>query len=109
MLRVPDYPQVLRFVGDIMTVNGTAYPVLVVKRRKYRFRFLDASLARIYEFKLMSSTQGPKAAKDLNLKGGTVAVIPGFQGVSDDGRVATLGRGGSDTSAVAIAVALEAE
>jgi hypothetical protein len=42
------------FVGDIFTVNGTAYPVLEVKRRKYRFRFLDASVARIYEFKLMS-------------------------------------------------------
>src|SRR3546814_13674895 len=32
---------------------------------------------------------------------GEVAVIPGFQGMMDDGRVATLGRGGSDTSAVA--------
>ncbi|WP_240987162.1 multicopper oxidase domain-containing protein [Arthrobacter sp. Soil736] len=50
------------FVGDIFTVNGTAYPVMEVKRRKYRFRFLDASLARIYEFKLMSSTKGPKTA-----------------------------------------------
>ena len=42
-----------------MTVNGTANPVLEVKRRKYRFRFLDASISRIYEFKLMASTQGP--------------------------------------------------
>lgn len=57
------------FVGDIFTVNGTAYPVLEVKRRKYRFRFLDASVARIYEFKLMSSTQGPRAAKDLGYSG----------------------------------------
>ncbi|MDQ1628974.1 MAG: hypothetical protein QOI54_2718 [Actinomycetota bacterium] len=57
------------FVGDIFTVNGKAYPTLTVERRKYRFRFLDASLARIYEFKLMSSTQGPKAAKDLGYKG----------------------------------------
>ena len=32
------------FVGDIFTVNGTAYPVLEVKRRKYRFRFLDCSI-----------------------------------------------------------------
>jgi FtsP/CotA-like multicopper oxidase with cupredoxin domain len=53
------------FVGDLFTVNGTAFPVLKVKRRKYRFRFLDASVSRIYEFQLMSSTQGPKAAKDL--------------------------------------------
>ena len=57
------------FVGDIFTVNGTAYPVLEVKRRKYRFRFLDASLARIYEFKLMSSTQGPKSSVSLGYSG----------------------------------------
>jgi FtsP/CotA-like multicopper oxidase with cupredoxin domain len=52
------------FVGDIFTVNGTAYPVLEVKRRKYRLRFLDASIARIYELSLMSSTGGPVASKD---------------------------------------------
>ncbi len=53
------------FVGDIFTVNGTAFPVLEVDRRKYRFRFLDCSISRIYEFQLMTSTNGPKAAKDL--------------------------------------------
>ncbi|MFZ4606496.1 MAG: aspartate kinase [Caulobacter sp.] len=37
---------------------------------------------------------------------GEIAVIAGFQGVTRDGRIATLGRGGSDTSAVAIAAAL---
>ena len=40
---------------------------------------------------------------------GEIAVIPGFQGVSDDGRVTTLGRGGSDTSAVAVAAAVKAD
>ena len=50
------------FVGDVFTVNGTAYPVVEVKRRKYRLRFLDASIARIYELKLMTSTAGPKTA-----------------------------------------------
>jgi FtsP/CotA-like multicopper oxidase with cupredoxin domain len=60
------------FVGDVFTVNGQAYPVMEVKRRKYRLRFLDASISRIYEFKLMSSTQGPKsAAQDLKLSGDT--------------------------------------
>ena len=39
---------------------------------------------------------------------GEIAVIAGFQGVTRDGRIATLGRGGSDTSAVAIAAALDA-
>ena len=40
---------------------------------------------------------------------GLHAVIAGFQGLSPEGRITTLGRGGSDTSAVAFAAALEAE
>lgn len=40
---------------------------------------------------------------------GQVAVIAGFQGIGPDDRVTTLGRGGSDTSAVAIAAAIEAD
>jgi aspartate kinase len=40
--------------------------------------------------------------------GGEIAVIAGFQGVTREGRITTLGRGGSDTSAVAIAAALKA-
>ncbi|MSP50512.1 MAG: aspartate kinase [Alphaproteobacteria bacterium] len=38
-----------------------------------------------------------------------VAVVAGFQGIAPDGRVTTLGRGGSDTSAVALAAALKAD
>jgi len=40
---------------------------------------------------------------------GEVPVVAGFQGVDDDGNITTLGRGGSDTSAVALAVALHAD
>ena len=40
---------------------------------------------------------------------GQVAVMAGFQGVADDHRITTLGRGGSDTSAVALAAALNAD
>ncbi len=43
------------------------------------------------------------------LNEGKVAVITGFQGVSPNGDITTLGRGGSDTSAVAVAIAIEAE
>ncbi len=42
------------------------------------------------------------------LEEGIIPVVPGFQGVTQDGRVTTLGRGGSDTSAVALAAALKA-
>lgn len=44
-----------------------------------------------------------------SMESGTVAVIPGFQGLSEEGRVSTLGRGGSDTSAVAVAAAIKAD
>jgi aspartate kinase len=43
------------------------------------------------------------------MQAGEVAVLPGFQGVSAEGRVTTLGRGGSDTSAVAVAAAIGAD
>jgi FtsP/CotA-like multicopper oxidase with cupredoxin domain len=57
------------FVGDIFTVNGTAYPVLKVKRRKYRMRFLDASISRIYDLSLMTSKNGPKLATQMGYTG----------------------------------------
>ncbi|MBY6265654.1 aspartate kinase [Azospirillum sp. 412522] len=44
-----------------------------------------------------------------SLQTGEVAVVAGFQGVSEQGRIATLGRGGSDTSAVALAAAVKAD
>jgi aspartate kinase len=46
---------------------------------------------------------------DRRLKFGHVAVVAGFQGIGIDGRITTLGRGGSDTSAVALAAALKAD
>ncbi len=43
------------------------------------------------------------------ISSGQVAVVAGFQGIGPDNRIATLGRGGSDTSAVAIAAAINAD
>jgi FtsP/CotA-like multicopper oxidase with cupredoxin domain len=57
------------FVGDVFTVNGKAYPVLKVKRRKYRLRFLGASIARIYELVIMRKRPGQ-----------TIEAVPGLQG-----------------------------
>ena len=50
---------------------------------------------------------GTTAIKN-SLSSSVVAVIPGFQGVSSENRLTTLGRGGSDTTAVALAAALKA-
>lgn len=43
------------------------------------------------------------------MQAGRVAVVAGFQGIGPDGRISTLGRGGSDTSAVAVAAAIKAD
>ena len=59
------------------------------------------SSARIQDL----SADGPAAC----LEGGEVAVVAGFQGLAPDGRITTLGRGGSDLSAVALAAALNAD
>src|SRR5690606_3325978 len=42
------------------------------------------------------------------LDSGRVVIVTGFQGIDDDGNITTLGRGGSDTSAVAVAAAMGA-
>lgn len=52
------------------------------------------------------SIDDAKVRKDLDA--GRIVIITGFQGVDADGNIATLGRGGSDTSAVAVAAALKA-
>jgi aspartate kinase len=54
-------------------------------------------------------TDVEKAGLDERLKAGQVCVVTGFQGISPAGRITTLGRGGSDTSAVALAAAVQAD
>ena len=49
------------------------------------------------------------AEVERRLAAGQVAVVAGFQGIGPDGRITTLGRGGSDTSAVALAAELKAD
>jgi aspartate kinase len=48
-------------------------------------------------------------ALNASLASGEVAVVPGFQGLAEGGGISTLGRGGSDTSAVALAAAVKAD
>ena len=61
------------------------------------------------------NTHGKAVIKDIktsnimdSLKRGYIAIVSGFQGISEDNRITTLGRGGSDTSAVALAAAFSA-
>ncbi|HWW70850.1 MAG TPA: aspartate kinase [Duganella sp.] len=55
----------------------------------------------------IQSIDNEKVNRDLD--DGKIVIITGFQGVDDNGNISTLGRGGSDTSAVAIAAAMKAD
>ncbi len=55
----------------------------------------------------ITDIDGDKLIERLEM--GQVAVVAGFQGLSPDNRISTLGRGGSDTSAVAVAAAIKAD
>ena len=44
-----------------------------------------------------------------SLEQGKIVIVAGFQGITDDGEITTLGRGGSDTTAVAMAAAIQAD
>ena len=62
------------------------------------------------------NTHGKAVIKDIktsnimgSLKRGYIAIVSGFQGISEDNRITTLGRGGSDTTAVALAAAFSAD
>jgi aspartate kinase len=58
----------------------------------------SARIVRIEEDKILAE-----------LKAGKIVVVPGFQGITEEGDITTLGRGGSDTTAVALAAALKAD
>jgi len=60
--------------------------------------FTRSRISRIEQHKIIQA-----------LDGGEVAIVAGFQGVDEQGNITTLGRGGSDTSAVALAAALKAD
>ena len=85
---------------------------LILQRQGYRARSWQG-----WQIPLKTTEQHGKARiKDIPedvlgpaIDGGEIAIVAGFQGIAPDGRIATLGRGGSDTTAVALAAALGAE
>jgi len=77
---------------DAVSVLGHQVPIVTDSA------FGKARISEIDETKILSE-----------LKQGKIVVVPGFQGVDDEGNITTLGRGGSDTTAVAVAAALKAD
>jgi aspartate kinase len=78
-----------------------------VKARSYTGWQVPVCTNSAYTKARIESIDETRVTQDLD--SGHVVVITGFQGIDDQGSITTLGRGGSDTSAVAIAAALKAE
>lgn len=62
------------FYGDVLTVNGRPWPTMQVKRRKYRFRILNASVSRSYLLSLSNGASMTVVATDAGLMPAPVAV-----------------------------------
>ncbi|MFH2119468.1 MAG: aspartate kinase [Pseudomonadota bacterium] len=85
-----------------IVLNGMGYPAKSFLGFQVRVRTDQAfKKARI----LSVDTEAIRA----ELKKGTIVVVAGFQGIDSENNITTLGRGGSDTSAVALAAALKAD
>ena len=100
---------VIAATGEQVTIGLLAMALLElgVKARSYTGWQADIVTNSSFNKARIISINETKLRADL--KEGFVAIVAGFQGIDDAGNVTTLGRGGSDTSAVALAAALKAD
>ncbi|HJO12456.1 MAG: aspartate kinase [Gammaproteobacteria bacterium] len=106
---IPREMDVLLSTGEQVTI---ALLSMALEKRGYSARSFTGSQIRI----LTDEAHTKARIREIDgtriheqLKQGSVVVVAGFQGVDDNGNITTLGRGGSDTTAVALAAALEAD
>jgi aspartate kinase len=99
---------VIASTGEQVTIGLLAMALLElgVKARSYTGWQVGMLTDSAFTKSRIISINDDRIRKDL--KDGWVVVVAGFQGIDREGNITTLGRGGSDTSAVALATALEA-
>lgn len=101
---------------DVLVSTGeqvtSALLCMALNKRGYAAKSYNGGQVRI----LTDSAHTKARIKEIDdssiladLKDGNIIVVAGFQGVDDQGNITTLGRGGSDTTAVALAAALKAD
>jgi aspartate kinase len=100
---------VVASTGEQVTIGLLAMALLElgVKARSYAGWQVKILTDSAFSKARITSIDEPKIRADL--KAGYVVIVAGFQGVDAAGNVTTLGRGGSDTSAVALAAAFKAD
>ena len=105
----PREMDVLVSTGEQVTIAllSMALQKLGINARSYTGSQIPLRTDSVYSKARIEEIDDKKVRADLN--GGSVVVVAGFQGVDADGNITTLGRGGSDTTAVALAAALKAD
>jgi aspartate kinase len=100
---------VVAATGEQVTIGLLAMALmeLGIKARSYTGWQVRVLTDSAFSKSRIISIDQDRIKKDLD--DGCVAVVAGFQGIDEKGNLTTLGRGGSDTSAVALAAALKAE
>jgi aspartate kinase len=95
--------------GEQVSMSLLAMALIARGCPAYSYTGTQAKIQTDHDFKKARIVDiDPKALQEA-ISSGKVPVIAGFQGVDDLGNITTLGRGGSDTTAVAIAAALKAD
>ena len=101
---------------DALVSTGEQKTIALLTMAIHRLGFEARSFTGSQMGMLTDSAHGQARIREINcdnlravLDDGNIAVIAGFQGVDSDGNITTLGRGGSDTSAVAVACELGAD
>jgi aspartate kinase len=100
---------VIASTGEQVTIGLLAMALLEVGVKAKSYTGWQVKIATDSAYTKARITSIEEAAIRSDLREGRVVVVAGFQGVDDKGNVTTLGRGGSDTSAVALAAALKAD
>ena len=105
----PREMDVLVSTGEQVTISllSMALQKLGLDARSYTGSQIPLRTDNSYSKARIEEIDDKKMRADLNA--GRVVVVAGFQGVDADGNITTLGRGGSDTTAVALAAALKAD
>ena len=100
---------VLLSTGEQVTISllSMALIELGVKAKSYTGGQVKIKTNNAHNKARIVSVDVSTVAKDLDV--GNIAVVAGFQGTDENGNITTLGRGGSDTTAVALASALKAD
>src|SRR4051812_11684695 len=95
--------------GEQVSVGLLSMALLAIGKQAVSYAGWQVAIKTDSSFTKARIQSIDNAKVNADLDAGKIVIITGFQGVDEDGNISTLGRGGSDTSAVAIAAAMKAQ